>query len=54
MAAKKTPLQNRSFKIFRSEIGETEKLASRSEPVKYYLPIENMFDIIEVAHVAIG
>ncbi|KAJ8946081.1 hypothetical protein NQ314_008981 [Rhamnusium bicolor] len=36
------------------EVGETKKLSSRSEPIKYYLPAEEIFDIIEAAHVAIG
>lgn len=55
LAVKKTPLQYRRFKRFRVvEVSETKKLASRSEPIKYYLPAEDIFDIIEAAHVAVG
>ncbi|KAJ8967732.1 hypothetical protein NQ314_002678 [Rhamnusium bicolor] len=55
LAAKKTPSQNRRLKRFRIiEVGETKKLSSRSEPIKYYLPAEEIFDIIEAATVAIG
>lgn len=55
LAAKKTPLQNRRLKRFRIiEVGETKKLASKSEPVKYYLTANDIFDTIESAHVAIG
>lgn len=54
-AAKKTPLQYRRLKRFNVlEIGETKKLVSNSEPVKYYLPAEEIFDVIEASHVAVG
>lgn len=55
LAAKKTPLQQRRIKRFKVvEVGEIKKLASRNDPVKYYVPAEDIFDLIEAAHVAIG
>lgn len=54
LSVKKTPLQNRRLKWFRIvEVGEIKKLASKIDPIKYYVPVENIFGIIEAAHVAI-
>ncbi|KAJ8952766.1 hypothetical protein NQ318_008082 [Aromia moschata] len=47
LADKKTPLQNGRLKIFRIvEVG--------SEPIKYYVSADDIYNIIEAAHVAIG
>ena len=54
-AVKKTPLQYRRMKRFDViAIGGVKNLISTSEPVKYYLPAEEIFDVIESAHVATG
>ncbi|XP_039303442.1 KRAB-A domain-containing protein 2-like [Solenopsis invicta] len=54
-AIKKTPLQYRRVKRFDVfEIGGTKKLISKDEPVKYYLPAEEIYDVIESAHIAVG
>ncbi|XP_039312990.1 KRAB-A domain-containing protein 2-like [Solenopsis invicta] len=53
-AIKKTPLQYRRVKRFDVfEIGGTKKLISKDEPVKYYLPAEEIYDVIESAHIAV-
>ncbi|KAG8173716.1 hypothetical protein JTE90_023692 [Oedothorax gibbosus] len=31
-----------------------KKLVTRSQPVKYYLPAEEIVDVIEAAHIAVG
>lgn len=55
LTAKRTPLQRRRLRRFRIiEVDDSKKLASRTEPIKYYLPAEEIFDIIEAAHVAVG
>lgn len=54
---KKTPLQHRRLKRFRIlEIGDIKKLVERSEnnEIKYYLPIEEVYDVIQAAHIAVG
>lgn len=54
-ALKKTPVHHRRLKRFNVlKICETKILVSRSEPQKYYLPVEEIFDVIEDAHVALG
>lgn len=54
---KKTPLQHRRLKRFGIlEIGGVKKLVERSEnnEIKYYLPIEDVYDVIQTAHIAVG
>lgn len=54
-AIKKTSLQYRKVKRFDVfEIDGTKKLISRDEPVKYYLPVEKIYDVTESTHIAIG
>jgi hypothetical protein len=54
-AVKKTPLQYRRLKRFDVlEIGEMKQLVSRGETVKYSLPVEEICDVIEAAHLAVG
>jgi hypothetical protein len=36
------------------EIGEVKTLTSRDETVKCYLPVEEIYDVIEAAHLAVG
>jgi hypothetical protein len=54
-AVRKTRLQYRRFKTFDVlEIGEMKKLVSRGDTVKYYLPVEEIYDVIEAADWAVG
>ena len=54
-AVKKTSLQYRRMKRFDVlEIGEVKKLIAKGETVRYFLPAEEIFDVTESAHVAIG
>ena len=36
------------------EVFESKKLVAVNEPVKYYLPSEEIYDVIEAAHIAVG
>lgn len=53
---KKTPLQQRRLKRFAVlKIGCVKKLIARSEGnIKYYLPSDELYDVIDAAHVAVG
>ena len=52
---KKPSLQYRRLKVFDVlEISEVKKLIAKGETVRYFLPAEEAFDVIESAHVAIG
>lgn len=53
---KKTPLQQRRWKRFAVlKIGDVKKLIARSEGnIKYYLPSDELYDVIDAAHVAVG
>jgi hypothetical protein len=52
---KKTSLQYRRLKRFDVlESGEMKALVSRGETVKSYLPVEEIYDVNEVAHLAVG
>lgn len=54
-ATKKTSTQYRRMKRFNVlEIGGTKKLVTRGDPVKYYLPMEDIFDVIDLSHIAVG
>ncbi|XP_060857765.1 KRAB-A domain-containing protein 2-like [Metopolophium dirhodum] len=54
-ATKKTSAQYRRIKRFNVlEFGDTKKLVTRGEPVKYYLPMEDIFDVIDLSHIAVG
>ena len=54
-AVKKTSLQYRMLKSFDVlEIGEVKKLIAKGETVRYFLPADEIFDVIESAHVATG
>jgi hypothetical protein len=54
-AVKKTSLQYRRLKRFDVlETGEVKKLIAKGETVRYFLPAEEIFDVIESAHVATG
>jgi len=54
-ATKKTSTQYRRMKRFNVlEVGGTKKLVTRGDPVKYYLPVEDIFDVIELSHIAVG
>ena len=33
---------------------KSKKLVTINEPVKYYLPAEEIYDVIEVDHIAVG
>ena len=35
-------------------IGDTKRLVARGEKVKYFLPMEEIFDVIESSHISIG
>lgn len=52
----RTPLQQRRLKRFCVlKIGDVKKLIARSEEsIKYYLPADELYDVIEAAHVAVG
>jgi hypothetical protein len=48
-AAKKTSLQYRRQKRFHVlEIGEVKKLIIKGETVRYFLPAEEIFDVLKV------
>lgn len=53
---KRTPLQQRRLKRFGVlKIGDVEKLIARNEGnIKYYLPADELYDVIDAAHVAVG
>lgn len=52
-AAKKTQVQYRRLKRFDIvDHGGTKKLISKDKPGRYFLPVEDIFDVIEEAHVA--
>jgi hypothetical protein len=54
-AVKKTSFQYRRLKsIDVLKIGEVKKLIANGETVRYFLQAEEIFDVIESAHVAIG
>ncbi|XP_067134166.1 KRAB-A domain-containing protein 2-like [Centruroides vittatus] len=55
LAEKKTQKQYRRLNRFKviNNCG-TRKLVTRKEPMKYYLYVDEIFDILEAAHVAIG
>jgi hypothetical protein len=54
-AVKETPLLYRRLKRFDVlEIGEMKTLVSRGEIVKSYLPVAELYDVIEAAHLAVG
>ena len=54
-ATKKTSAQYRRIKRFNVlEFGDTKKLVTRGEPVKYYLPMEDIFYVIDLSHIAVG
>jgi len=36
------------------EFSDTKKLVTRGESVKYYLPIEDIFDVIDLSRIAVG
>jgi hypothetical protein len=36
------------------EVGEIKTLVLRGETVKCYLPVEEIYDVIEAAHLAVG
>ncbi|XP_060809059.1 KRAB-A domain-containing protein 2-like [Amyelois transitella] len=52
---KKTPLQYSRLKRFNIiEVCGIKKLVTNTEPVKYFLPAEEIYDIIDAAHISIG
>lgn len=53
---KKTPLQQRRLKRFGMlNITGVKKLIARSEEnIRYYLPADELYDVIDAAHVAVG
>lgn len=53
---KRTPLQQRRLKRFAVlKIGDVKKLIARSEGnIKYYLSSDELYDVIDAAHVAVG
>jgi hypothetical protein len=52
---KKKSLQYRRLRRFDVlKIGEVRKLIAKGETVRYFLPAEEIFDVTESAHVAIG
>ena len=56
---KKSPLQQRRLKRFDVvEIGGVKKLTARNEGntnnIKYYLTADELYDIIDAAHIAVG
>ncbi|XP_031332774.1 KRAB-A domain-containing protein 2-like [Photinus pyralis] len=55
---KKTPLQQRRLKRFSViDIGGVKKLVAareRNENIKYYLTVDELYDVIDAAHVAVG
>lgn len=55
---KKSPLQQRRLKRFDVvEIGGVKKLIARNEEntnIKYYLTADELYDVIDAAHVAVG
>lgn len=55
-AEKKTPLQQRRLQRFGVlNIGNVKKLVSRSEgTVKHYVTVDELYDVIDAAHVAVG
>jgi len=54
-ATKKSSAQYRRIKRFNVlEFGDTKKLVTRVEPVKYYIPMEDIFDVIDLSHIAVG
>lgn len=54
-ATKKTSAQYRRIKRFNVlEFGDSKKLVNRGEPVKHYVPMEDIFDLIDSSHIAIG
>ncbi|KAK5640305.1 hypothetical protein RI129_011116 [Pyrocoelia pectoralis] len=52
----KTPLHQRRLKRFAIlNIGSVKKLVARSEDnIKYYIPAEELYDVIDAAHRAVG
>jgi hypothetical protein len=36
------------------EFGGTKKLVTRRDPVKFYLPVEDIFNVIDLSHIAVG
>lgn len=54
-ATKKTQRQYRRLKRFDIlYIGNTKRLISTGERMRYFLPVEDIFDVIEEAHVAVS
>lgn len=53
---KRTPLQQRRLIRFAVlKIGDVKKLIARSESnIKYYLSSDELYDVIDAAHVAVG
>ncbi|XP_067139407.1 SCAN domain-containing protein 3-like isoform X2 [Centruroides vittatus] len=55
LAEKKTQKQHRRLNRFKViNICGTRKLVTRKEPMRYYLYVDEIFDIVEATHVAIG
>lgn len=55
LAVQKSQKQYRRLKRFKViNICGIRKLVTRQEPMKYYLYVDEIFDIIEAAHVAVG
>ncbi|VVC30616.1 Hypothetical protein CINCED_3A012725 [Cinara cedri] len=55
LATRKTSAQYRRIKRFNVlAFGDSKKLITRGEPVKYYLPMEDIFDVIGSSHIAVG
>jgi len=36
------------------EVGGTKKLVTREDSVKYYLSMEDIFDVIDLSHIVVG
>lgn len=51
---KKTPLIRKGKMILVLTLENSKKVVLRGEPVKYYLPMEEMFDVIESSHIIVG
>ena len=55
VAQKKTSVHYRRLNRFDVlEVCESKKLVTINEPVKYYSPAEEIYGVIEAAHITIG
>lgn len=54
-ASKRSSLQHRRVKRFNVvSIGDSKKLVARGDEVKYFIPMEDIYDVIDSAHTATG